>query len=329
MLEVNGNSERLARSYNELVRPPAPPPWAAPPAPWGAFAVPGQHSWSMEQDTAGSQPAQSMCMVTHSLLDEPDTQGPRGRRRRRSALSCRLRSSGRPWFAGGAAAGAGEGGQLLRPGPHRRRVRVLRPQLQHRGHGRSPAGGGSAGAGRGRALGARCQGAPAVGGDGAAVSSARHCCCRMLGMCRVGGCAAPHFQPGRCVTRGAVAAVLLQAHQGAGRLGFVAGVIPAEKLPGFERLLFRATRCGLRSSPPTGPQLTPARSPCPASAPHLRPRPPLTPPPPLVPARASAGATCSCAPRPWERSRTPPAASRWRSRCSWCSTRVTAPRPRS
>ena len=108
-------------------------------------------------------------------------------------------------------------------------------------------------------------------------------------MCRVGGCAAPHFQPGRCVTRGAVAAVLLQAHQGAGRLGFVAGVIPAEKLPGFERLLFRATRCGLRSSPPTGPQLTPARSPCPASAPHLRPRPPLTPPPPGACARLRRG----------------------------------------
>lgn len=42
-----------------------------------------------------------------------------------------------------------------------------------------------------------------------------------------------------------------QAHQGAGRLGFVAGLIPQEKMPGFERLLFRATRGNmfLRTTP--------------------------------------------------------------------------------
>jgi len=30
----------------------------------------------------------------------------------------------------------------------------------------------------------------------------------------------------------------------AGRLGFVAGLIAQDKIHGFERLLFRATRCG-------------------------------------------------------------------------------------
>ncbi len=39
-----------------------------------------------------------------------------------------------------------------------------------------------------------------------------------------------------------VLATVLQAQQGTGRLGFVTGLIQQEKLPGFERLLFRATR---------------------------------------------------------------------------------------
>jgi hypothetical protein len=37
-------------------------------------------------------------------------------------------------------------------------------------------------------------------------------------------------------------AVVLQGDSKAGRLGFVAGLIPQEKLNGFERLLFRCVR---------------------------------------------------------------------------------------
>jgi hypothetical protein len=42
--------------------------------------------------------------------------------------------------------------------------------------------------------------------------------------------------------------VLQSAAASAGRLGFVAGLIPQEKLNGFERLLFRCAAAGLHSA---------------------------------------------------------------------------------